>query len=316
MNLFRNHRNRVFSATAFVVIAALIVFGPISASPSNAQSQTQDAAAIKFEFDVASVKPSNPNAVGGFMTIPGPGAVSDTFSVKNLTPIMLIRSACGIPMGAADSRIAGAPSWLSSEKYDVEAKIDSSVVEQLKKLSPDQRSLAQQHMLQALLADRFKLVIHRETKELPMYTLVIAKNGPKLQESKPEDAPPQDGGRGRGGRGGNWLRMTGRGGPITGHMAAVADLSELLSVLLGRPVQDKTGLTGKYDFTLQWTPDEGQQGPNFPGDSAGASAPAAPESNGPSIFTALQEQLGLKLESGKGPVEIIVIDHVERPSGN
>jgi uncharacterized protein (TIGR03435 family) len=256
-----------------------------------------------------------------FMTIPGPGLVSDSFSAKNVTLMTLVRSAFGIPPGADDSRISGAPKWLDSEKYDVEAKMNSAVLDELKKLSPEESKLAQQHMLQALLADRCKFAFHRESRDLPIYSLVIAKNGPKLQEAKPvatppADAPPADfGGRGsrggRGGRGGAGIMIRGRGGPLVGQSIPIANLVEVLSMMMGRTVVDKTGLTGKYDFTLQWTPDDAQAPSSFP---PGAGQP--PDPAGASLFTAIQEQLGLKLEAGKGPVEIIVIDHVERPSGN
>jgi len=305
---FQIRRKRLFIFTGLAVFAALILLAVIIAPRTYAQSQPQSKTA--FEYDVVSVKPSNPNIPGGFMTIPGPAVVTDTFSVKNLTPIMLIRSAYGIPMGAADNRIAGAPGWISSEKFDVEAKIAGDVVEELKKLSPQERTLAQQQMLQAILADRFKLVIHRENKDMPLYTLVVAKGGSKLKESKPQDSA-QVPTSGRGGRG-RGLGLMGDGGPIVAQVVAVPDLARLLSTILGRPVLDKTGLAGKYDFTLQWAPDEAES-LNTPG---GAPSPVSADTNRPSLFTALQEQLGLKLESGKGPIEVIVIDHIERPSGN
>jgi uncharacterized protein (TIGR03435 family) len=170
-------------------------------------------------------------------------------------------------------------------------------------------------MLQALLADRFKLSIHRETKELPVYALVAAKNGPKLQEAK-ADATYPNGIKGPDGVARGGMMRIG-GGEVTGQGLPIANLTRMLSQQLGRTVIDKTGLTGKYDFTLQWTPDE-SQGPMFKGaDGAPPGGnPAPPESSGPSLFTAIQEQLGLKLESQKGPVEIIVIDHVEKPSQN
>jgi len=317
---FRSRRKFLLSAAGMAALSVPIVLGLISGSQSWAQPQSQDSAAgaPKFEFDVASIKPSKPDAVGGFMTIPGPGNVSDSFTARNFTLMTLIRAAYGIPLGAEDSPITGGPSWLNSEKYDVEAKIDSAVLEELKKLSPEQRTLVQQQMLQALLAERFNLTVRRETKELPIYTLVIAKNGPKLQESKPDDGAPV-GTRGPGGRRGRGLGMMGLGGPVIAQSVAIPNLVRLLSMVLGRPVLDKTGLTGKYDFTLKWTPDESQGGANAgaPGGLPnGQPAIPAEDPSGASLFTAIQEQLGLKLESGKGPVEIIMIERAERPSGN
>jgi uncharacterized protein (TIGR03435 family) len=214
---------------------------------------------------------------------------------------MLIQSAYGL---FNRDRIVAAPSWVDTERYDVAAKIEPSVIDDLQKLNPSQISAARNQMLQALLADRLMLALHRETRELTVYSLVVAKNGPKIQESKPIDAV-LGGSNGRGGRGGLGPGMSARSGSIKGRSVTLRSFADFLAAQLGRPVLDKTGLTGLYDLDLQWTPDDNElQSP--PG-----SAP-----NGPAIFTAIQEQLGLKLEAGKGPVEIIVIDHIERPSGN
>jgi uncharacterized protein (TIGR03435 family) len=153
-------------------------------------------------------------------------------------------------------RFPGGPRWLNSEHYDIEAKINSATFDSLRKLSKEQSWLERQRMLQALLADRFKLTIHRETTQLPVYALVIAKRGPKLQEAKPGDAYP-NGIKGPDGRPDAGLFMSGRGS-ITGQGIPVALLARLLTQQLGRTVEDRTGLDGKYDFTLKWTPDEGQ----------------------------------------------------------
>jgi uncharacterized protein (TIGR03435 family) len=169
-------------------------------------------------------------------------------------------------------------------------------------------------MIQSLLADRFKLTVHRETKELPIYVLTVAKSGSKLhaaapaaEENIPLGPPMPDGPQAN-----HSIRMNGRGDLSV--MAQNLDrFADLLSHQLGRPVINKTGLTGDVDFTLRWTPDDGRG--QMPGGQPPEAAPPA-EANGPSLFTALQEQLGLKLESQKGPVETIVIDHVERPSEN
>ena len=140
-------------------------------------------------------------------------------------------------------------------------------------------------MLQQLLADRFQLHVHTETKEGPIYKLVIAKSGFKLKNAPDSERP----------RGSSWGRdrIQVLNGPI-------GSLAFSLSDILGRTVMDKTGLAGRYEIDLKWTPDELQGTPDA----------------GPTMFTALQEQLGLKLESAKGPVETFVVDHVERPSEN
>jgi uncharacterized protein (TIGR03435 family) len=157
-------------------------------------------------------------------------------------------------------------------------------------------------MLQSLLEERFKVALHRETRMEPIYELVVAKGGLKLKDTAGPDAN---------GRFGFFCRGQGLG-PCTSNNSGIGALVGMLSSMLGRPVRDKTGLTGKYDFTLTFTPEPTQPVP-------GASPPEAPptvDSNAPSIFTALQEQLGLKLESARGPVEVLVIDNAERPEPN
>jgi uncharacterized protein (TIGR03435 family) len=333
-------------AGVFAAAAAPIVFGLVNATPGRAQAQTQSQTQTqvqsqapaqtqgqttpldlsKFEYEVASFKP---NKGDGSMT--RIQTAPDAFTGSNITLQMLVTMAYGIQ----NYQLEGAPSWLSSERFDVDAKIESSVADSLKNLSADDRNLARQHMMQALLADRLKLTIRRESKELPVYLLVIGKNGSKLKEAKPADpnanpAGPQGpggnvrvmqgpgGGGGPGpGRGGPGMMMTsGRGG--TQSMAAqampISGLVRMLAGNLGRPVIDKTGLTGNYDFKLEWAPEQ-NQAPTMGGDGAPTSI-ASSDPAGPTLLMAVQDQLGLKLESGKGPVEIIVIQHVQRPSDN
>jgi uncharacterized protein (TIGR03435 family) len=155
-------------------------------------------------------------------------------------------------------------------------------------------------MMQKLLEDRFKLTLHRETRVLPAYTIVVASGGPKLtpNDSNPTGLPS--------------LLFRGLG-VLPAVNASMADFAGVMqSAVLDRPVVDKTGLPGRYDFTLTWTPDDSQFrsfGVRMPPPSADANAP-------PVLFTAIQEQLGLKLESTNAPVEVLVIDRVERPSEN
>jgi uncharacterized protein (TIGR03435 family) len=160
---------------------------------------------------------------------------------------MLIEEAYGVE---AD-QISEAPTWVNDEKYDIEAKVDTSVADELQKLSPDQRMLEKRRMLKELLADSFKLTLHRETRELRVYALVVAKNGPKLQEAKPGDTYP-NGFKGPGGLGGGpglWIIGNGKTETITSQGTPIASVMHLLSKQVGRAVLDKTGLTGKYDFT-------------------------------------------------------------------
>lgn len=256
-------------------------------------------AAAPLTFEVASIKPAATDARGTMIRMmPGGG-----LTVTNATLRLLLTLAYDV----RDFQVSGGPGWVGSERYDINAKAERSpssdpVPEDPRKMTDEQRKTNQEQMrqrLQALLAERFQLAIHRETKEAPVYALVVAKNGPKLQESK---------------EGGPRLMM-GRG-QLNGQGALMEMLATVLSNQLGRPVLDKTGLQGKYDFKLEFTPDPGQAAGPFGGLAPGPDAPPPPDPNGPSIFAAIQEQLGLRLDSQKGPVEMIVIDRVEKASEN
>jgi uncharacterized protein (TIGR03435 family) len=224
----------------------------------------------------------------------------------------LIRDAYDIQM----VQISGAPKWFDSERYHIDAKMDGSVADALQRLNPHDQILARQKMLQAILADRFQLVVHRETRELPVYLLEVSKNGSKLQEARPDFVGPNDVDDFEGKRATDGVFIT-VGGQFTGQAVSMKNLASTLSTQLGRPVVDQTGLTGKYDFTFKYAPDRLPR-PASPGDAASNQpVPAAPDPTGaPTLTKAIEDFLGLKLESGKGPVGIIVIDHVERPSGN
>jgi bla regulator protein blaR1 len=255
------------------------------------------------EFEVASIKPAAPDARGTFIRMVPGGRV-------NITN-MPLKELMVLAWRIQPFQISGGPSWIDSARYDISAKPEKSP-------KPDEL----QAMLQALLADRFQLKIHRETKELPIYALVVARKdgklGPQLSESKeggctqpdPSKPPPpiEPGKLPQLGCGG--MMMSPR--QLRAASIPVENMIPMLSRLLGRTVVDKTGLTGKFDISLEWTPDETQALQMPP------EAPKPPPSDaaGPSIFTALQEQLGLKLESQKGPVEVFVIDRAERPSEN
>jgi uncharacterized protein (TIGR03435 family) len=191
----------------------------------------------------------------------------------------------------------------------------------LAKLPTEQRLDQNRLMVQSLLADRFKLSVTRSTRELPVYALVVAKGGPKLKDVTPASlygnavAIPPASERGSApspppGRGTNMF--IGRDGEmiLTAKSVSIANLLGILSQQLGRQILDRTGLKGTYDFTLQYTPEKSIPGLQGPGDTP------PPDSSGTSIFTAIQEQLGLRLESTKGPVDVIVIDHIEKPSPN
>ena len=195
------------------------------------------------------------------------------YTVTNGSLKTLIRNAYGV----LSFQLAGEPGWIDSEMYDIEAK--TSVPE---KISQDQLKL----LLQSLLADRFRLKVHWETRESTVYALLVDKGGPKFKAASSDERPG----------------MNTRKGPekatMTGTAQSMAVLASNLGNQLGRFAVDKTGLTGAFDFTFNWD------------------LQASADSTGPSLFTALKEQLGLRLESQKGPVEILVIDTAERASEN
>jgi uncharacterized protein (TIGR03435 family) len=219
-------------------------------------------------------------------SMPG-GALTAT----GVTLKMLIMNAYGV----ANYQISGAPSWIGTERWDIEAKTEGVQG----RLSREQFAT----LLQRLIEGRFQVKTHRETKKLPIYALVVAKSGVKLKPS-PGDATERK-------PSANFTI-----GSATFVDTSVAVLAGQLTQYLDRPVLDRTGVQGGYDFMLKWAPVPGEGSPEAFGLPPRAEPPRPVDSNGPSIFTALQEQLGLKLKSTKGPVDILTIDRVERPSEN
>ncbi len=256
------------------------------------------APAVAQRFDVSSVKRCESGSrSGGIRITPG------TFRAACLTVKFLMQVAYA-PSPDASVPISGGPAWLDSDPYNIEAKAESNPT----------REMMSGPMLQALLAERFKLRVHRESKEVPVYELRIAKNGSKLQAFQEGSCTPQDAAKpqGRAAKGPpncGSFSVGLKGGNVTldVHKRTLAEFANQLH--LDRPVIDKTGLAGLFDFHLEFAPDGTTAGFLPPG----FALPAPPE-NGVSIFTAIQEQLGLRLEPARGPGETIVIDSVERPS--
>jgi uncharacterized protein (TIGR03435 family) len=304
---FGTHRKRLLSAAGFAAIAAPILFSAIIAVPGWAEFQNTTTAAPEYKYEVASIRTSKSDS--GRWTAP-----PDAFTGTGVTPLKLIQVAYKITAGYG---LSGGPSWLTSEHYDIDAKMDAGVADAIAKLGKDERAVARQQMLQALLADRFGLGVHWEARELPVYILAIAKNGPKLQDAKPGDTYPNGVKLSTGPMGvGMTLGISGGDYYIAVQGVPVAAMIPTLSGFVGRPVLDKTGLASNYDFKLQWTRVDSQLQAPATGSSNDQPPPAPTDSSSPNLFTAIQQQLGLKLESGKGSVEVIVIDHIERPSGN
>lgn len=316
-----------FVAVGFAMATILVALS--APSPGRAQAQSGAAvppsqAAAPKSFEVASIKPvAGENGIFRISIGTSPGG---RWTANGITASILMQQAYDIK----DYQITGGPSWLTTERYDIVAKADTPNL--------DRETL--RVCLQSLLAERFKLQIHRETKELPIYSLVVGKAGHKLKVSETQpskDAQPPDpskagqtGAVGTGVGVGSGARVSGPGGPgpggammrmgrgqLNAQMVPVSSIAAMLAQQLGRPVVDRTDIKGNFDFSLQWTPDETQRGGGFGGmDRPATEVPLPSDPSGPSLFTAVQDQLGLRLEATKGPVEILVIDRIEKASGN
>jgi uncharacterized protein (TIGR03435 family) len=287
-------RVRPFHGAVIVTMAVVVVMAisPLRAVPVSGHQSTA-ATSKPIAFEVASVKPNKSGDVGmGMQALPG------GFRANNVTVRLLLRTAYRIQ----ESQLTGGPDWLDSDRFDIVAKTEANS-------SSDQLSL----MLQALLADRFKVMIHKETRERSIFALVVARNGalgPRLQrrDCVPAELPAAPAASSQElpcGR-----IMTGSG-EVTFRGAPMSQIAEGLSGYVGRVVADRTGLSGNYDLTLQWTPERLPNANQQPGSDVLALDP-----NGLSIFTAVQEQLGLKLQPAQGTVNVLVIDRVEHPTEN
>lgn len=279
-------RQRLLLAVALVAIAAHSGLGQVAApAPKPADAVTSAPA-----FEVAAIKASKS---AGFSS--HSGFNNGRLTAENVSLKTLIQYDAYATPGP---QIFGGPDWLASQRFDIEAKTDDQTAERMDKLPYEQRILLKRQLIQQLLADRFKLAVHWEQKELPVYALVAAKPGPGLHPAK----DPNKG------------KRSSNNGTITDEGVTMTDLAQQMTQVLnrelGRIVIDKTGLQGKYDLALAWSPED--RSANFTNVSAdNAAAPP-----GPSIFTAVKEQLGLKLESTKATVDVLVIDHIEAPSEN
>jgi uncharacterized protein (TIGR03435 family) len=282
----------LLSAAAFVAVVAPVALGLMNSS------QDQSAGAVpSYRFEVATIKPNNTGRSRGFM----PGFTADGYRFDYVRLQTLIMQAYGIQ----SFQLSGGPAWLETETYNIEAKMDAATADALSKLPPDQLRLVRQQMLQSFLEERIGLKVHRETKEGSIYLLVVAKSGLKLRESKPvEGVGGTDAAANQ-----SYAQLTQSG--IIAHAYSALRIARFLSSEVRRPVVDKTGLTGIYDFTLDWARDLAAAPPS---NEEGSDASADP--GAVSLFTAIQQPLGLKLAPGKGPVEVIVIDHADKPSGN
>jgi uncharacterized protein (TIGR03435 family) len=264
-----------------------------SGAVSGAEAKPSSAPAKQLFFDAVSVKPNKG----------GDGSMSwrttpDGFKMVNIGLVQLIEFAYGLN-NATDEQVSGLPGWAKDAHFDLEAKVGEDDLAAYKELKDDQKSA----MLAGVLEDRFKMKAHRESRELPIYNLVVAKGGPKLKAADPADTYEKGMkfGDKLAGPGAMSMQMDGNATHAEFQGCTLDRLVPTLTNAMGRKVVDRTGLTGKYDFSFVYTPEEAK-------DDANAKAPH--------LLTALQEQLGLKLEPAKGPVDSVVVDHVEQPTEN
>jgi len=299
-------RKLLLSAAVVLALVIPIGFGVANATPRRAQTQEQTSVATAPKFDV-SVKPSElstPTYAGSGVHMIKMMYGPDGFRAFNTSLLSIIQEAYGVQA----NQIIGAAELVNTAAYDIEVKTEGSAGT-TQEMDPSLRQGEIRSQLQSLLADRFKLVLHHETRELPSYVLVVGENGSKLQPTKYADYP--DTAIGPDGKGIHRMMMMqqGGGGQVRGigaQKSLMAEFAKQLSMQLGKNVVDKTGLTGQYDFNLHWS-----QATN----SDGSSNDAVPTA-GPSLFDAIQEQLGLKLVPQQGPVDVLVIDHIEWPEAN
>jgi uncharacterized protein (TIGR03435 family) len=233
-------------------------------------------------FEVATIKPSDPNVPGDWFRVNG-----RNFTTHNISLAGLIKFAYGVH----GKQILNGPDWMDHDTYDIAAVPDGEG-------QPSDKQW--KGMLQKLIAERFKMTFHQDKRELAVFALTVAKDGPKnLAENTGGGSLP-----------GMFFRGTPGGIMLPANNATMKDFTGLLQeVVLDKPVVDQTGLKGRYDFNLKWAPDDSQFGGHVPPPS---DAPDAP----PSLFVAVQEQIGLKIESTKAMVDVMVVDHVEKPTAN
>ena len=272
-------------AVAFIAVAVMHSQTLAPAPSSQASAPT---------YDVVSIKQNKSGSGGWSMS-----AVSASFKGTNLTIVDLVMNSYDL---TSDDLIYGLPGWTRSAHFDIYAKIVNPDMKQIDNLTDEQREA----MILAILKDRFHFQAHLETKTLPVYDLVVAKGGAKFTGGNGPDAVTAAALAKRNITVGGMVTYNGE---ITAGAMPLSSLVFNLTGVVGRTVVDKTGLTGKYNFELKWTPEHGVQ-------ASADNGQADAENSAPSIFTALQEQLGLKLQSSKGPVETLVVDHIEMPSEN
>jgi uncharacterized protein (TIGR03435 family) len=296
--------------TAVLCAASAAIFA--AGTLVQAQSSSKD----RSEFEVASVRPSNPDADGGFKSKDGKGKgglpptlTHGRFLYSDSLFGMIVRAygikGCRPALEADCALLSGGPNWIKKDKFDIQAKIPDGAPEYTFTQFFAGRAPQIQAMLQALLGTRFQLRVHRETKRMPIYALVVTKNGPKIKKAGAVERTQLPDGTYFEKRGVMFQPAVQPDGErvirLNARNASMQEVAETFSSILERPVLDRTGLTGEFDFTMEYAAD---------GDQALVAL------GGPELFTAFQEQAGLKLEATRAAVDVLVIDHAEKPSEN
>ena len=288
-----NLRFALNGALLFALAASLLVVPRANAQVTAPPSALAPDYVPTMTFDVATIREADVNQRAGVRVGVASPPHSCKFSASSFPAKGLLQTAFGV-----GTPILGGPDWLNDHYFTIEGKCDHSVDEKLAKLTDDQARLEKQHMLQALLADRFHLKAHLENKESSVYAFTVAKGGSKLHETKIDDDPnhptPANGGVDIQAHGGA------QGLEFVAHAASMRAIAAMITSQIETPIVDHTGLTGYYDFTLQF----------------GRPWSASNPDSWPDVFTAVQEQLGLKLESTKAVIPVVVIDHIEMPTAN
>jgi uncharacterized protein (TIGR03435 family) len=319
MEFFRNNQSvfpdakRLSVMSLLTLLAAGMICLPANGRPSYRTqlvpaldtTAPQEVTEPQWAFEVASVKPSksvDPTRGGLF----SPGG---RYSAAGIPLRIVVITAYEID----PVRLSGGPDWLDSQGFDIDAKTEAAAI------APgalDRGRLHRLHlMLQALLRDRFKLTVHRETKQGPIYELVVAKGGFELQALKDVDCEVLNPTVENPGCGD--FTSSSRNGSLIGPKVEIRDVAWMLPRLMGRPVTDKTGIAGYFNINLRWTIRSGSEMEATERREARPDRQEVrPAAQSLTIFEALEQQLGLRLEAKQGPIEILVIDHVERPSGN
>lgn len=291
--------NKSFSfGVGCLLLAGLMAVGRID---PGLQGQVLHADSPLPSFDVATIRPSKGDSLRTVRS-------ASELQMLDVTARYLIEQAYNIPWtNGSKDRIRSGPGWIDSDRYDVDAKIAPEAAATLQQMPEEQRRRQMNLRLQTLLADRLKLKVHFESRQEPIFAIVTGKNGSKLT---PADPSAEDAQQGQG----IVVRYNGQAAQMTAKGATLGNLANWLtgySEMGGQTVVDQTGLTQRYDFVLNWTRERALANGEQSGESESPTG-----TGGPALFTALQEQLGLKLVNTRGPVEIIVVDSIARPTEN